>query len=424
MFYGWKIVGVSFATHFISVGFIFYSYGVFFKALAAEFGGSRLEVSLGLMLINVVNAAFAPFLGKFLDHHSVRNIMCLGVIAMAAGLFAASRVQSLLQFYVVLASLLGVGAAMMGQLPSSTLVSNWFVRRRGMALGVATMGISFSGVVMAPVTTVMVASLGWRQTFVAYGFIALAVGLPLVWLFVVKRPEDLGLYPDGSDGPALDEPGLPLATEGPAIDALGGLEWTYRGLLRDRNFWVISLTTSLCFASMSALLVHMVPHVTDLEFSPQKAAFALSACAGAGVAGKVLFGWIADLIDTRLAFWASILCQLCGMAVIQTVDAYPAILMTSAVFGLGMGGIVPLSGSLVGQVFGRRSFGRTMGLMSPVMLPFQFLGPPFAGYIYDRTGSYFFAFKIYIGFYILAACALLLLRLPGPNREVSNAPAR
>jgi MFS family permease len=423
MFYGWKIVGVAFVTHFVSAGFIIYSYGVFLKALAEEFEGSRLEVSLGLLLVQVLTAVFSPFLGRILDRYSIRNIMCLGVVAMATGLVAASRVSSLMQFYIVVGSLIGLGSAMTGQLPSMTVVSNWFVRRRGTALGIATMGISLSGAVLAPAMAMMVSLMGWRQTFVAYGFASLLVTLPLVWLVIVKRPEDMGLSPDGDmprGSSGDDQPGRSATRE---VETAGHTEWTTLGMLCHPSFWAILVATSLCFSAMSAMVTHLVPHVTDLGFSPGRAAFLLSAAAAAGVVGKMLFGWIADTLDARLAFWLAILCQMCGMATIQIVDTYLGLAATAAVFGLGMGGIVPLSASLVGQIFGRYSFGRALGLMSPFMLPIQCLGAPFAGFIYDCTGNYFLAFKVYIGLLALAAGALLLLGLSAPRSDTLGSAA-
>lgn len=421
MFYGWKIVAVTCVTHFISVGFIFYSYGVFFKALTEEFGGSRLSVSFGLALMNVATGIFAPFLGYLLDHRSIRNIMCIGTICMATGFLLASQIRELWQFYFVLATFLGLGAAAIGGLPSSTLVAKWFVTQRGKALGISTMGISSSGLIMAPLATVLIAHIGWRQTFMAYSFASIVIVLPLVWFFVVSRPEDLGLHPDGAshdpDAEGAVEPMVPLAPGDQIIDHAAHIEWSARGVMRQRNFWIITLVVSMNFFSMGAMLTHLVPYVTDLGFSLQRAAFVLSASAGAGVAGKLVFGWITDHVEIRIGFWISMACQACGVLLVLNVESYPALLAAGAVFGFGMGGIVPLWGSLLGDVFGRDSFGRVMGLMSPCMLPIQTTGIPFAGYIYDRTQSYKIAFLVFLGAYACAAVILLFLR---PTNSAQN----
>ena len=410
MYYGWKIVGVTFVTLFISVGFIFYSYGVFFNALQAEFGGGRLGVSLGIAIMNVTMGLMAPFLGRIIDKGSIRTVMLVGAILMPAGFFLASQVNAIWQFYFLLATLMGGGAALIGQLPSSTLVTNWFVRRRGTALGIATMGISMSGVFMPPLTTYLIAAVGWRNTFVVYGFAGLVIVLPLVRSLVVNRPEDMGLLPDGDDPLNPDDPVSLLKMDAEQR------QWSTRDIFMDRDFWAITLPISLCFFSMGATLIHMIPMANDRGIGPANAAYVLSVCAIVGVFGKVLFGWIADHIDTRIALWLAISFQAIGTILIMGAFTLPSLLLAGGVFGLGMGGIVPLWASLVGEVFGRASFGRVMGLMSPCMLPIQAVGVPYAGYIFDQTGTYDIAFRTFLVVYVIAALILLTLR----QREVDQ----
>ncbi|MFQ5513252.1 MAG: MFS transporter [Myxococcota bacterium] len=426
MFYGWRVVAVTFVTHFVSVGFIFYSYGAFFKALAAEFGGSRLSVSVGLSIMQLVTGLFAPFLGRMLDRGSIRHIMTLGALLMGCGFVLCARIAELWQFYAVLGTLLAVGAAMLGGLAGSTLVANWFIARRGTALGVATMGISLSGLIMAPLATRLIATYGWRLTFVLYGVVVLVGVLPLAWLAIVNRPEDLDLLPDGSPDPArvaprdaLPEPVLPLAPGDQIIDHPARLEWSTLGALRDGNFWAIVVAAALNFCAMGAVLVHIIPHATDIGFSPDRAALVLSCMAGAGVIGKLLFGWLADRASVRLGFSLSSLLQAFGVFLLLDARGLGALLLSGAIFGLGMGGLVPLWGALVGAAFGRFAFGRVMGLMSPCMLPIQMLGVPFAGYVYDLRGSYDLALWIFIGLYAASLLTILRLRLPDVLPESS-----
>jgi MFS family permease len=423
MFYGWRIVAVTFLTHFISVGFVFYSFGAFFKPLAAEFGASRFEIAVGMQLMMVVTAVFSPFLGRWLDRGSIRTIMCAGAVVMAAGFALLAGVSSLWQFYALLASLLALGSAMLGGLAGSTLVANWFADQRGTALGVSTMGISFSGFAMAPIATWMIASLGWRISFLVFAAVSLAAILPAVWFVVVNRPEDLGLLPDGHPhDPAAPEPEvpvLPLAPGDQIIDHPAHVEWSSRAAMRDPNFWVIAMTVALNFCANGAILTHIIPHATDVGYAPLRAASVLSAIAGVGVVGKVLFGWIVDRISKRAALWLATGLQAVGVALILSSASFPALVVAGGVFGLGMGGLVPLWGALVGAAFGRLAFGRVMGLMSPVMVPIQMLGSPFAGLMFDRTGSYTMAFAILASVYVLAMVVLALLRLPEfePGRE-------
>jgi MFS family permease len=406
MFYGWRIVSVVFLTNFVSVGFVFYSYGVFFKALAAEFGGSRLGVATGLAIMSVAIAVISPFLGRLVDRGSIRSIMCGGACVLALGFFLASKIGELWQFYLLLGTLVALGSAMLGALAGSALITNWFRERRGIALGISGIGISGSGMVMALVATALVSWIGWRGTFLVYAAASLVTVVPVVWFIVVNRPEDLGLRPDGVEASATPSEGAGLV--GAPVPPL----WSASDTLRDLNFWVISLVVGLNFCANGALLTHIIPHATDIGFEPMAAATVLSTMAGFGALGKVLFGWIADFIPKRVALWIATGLQGLGVWLILDVQAYSALLLAGTVFGLGMGGMMPLWAGLIGAGFGRHAFGRVMGLMGPVMFPIQVIGIPYAGWIYDRNGSYDVAFLTLIGAYVAAMLALLLLRLP------------
>jgi MFS family permease len=435
VFHGWKIIGVSFLALFVSVGFGFYSFGAFFVALTAEFGGGRTGVGIGLAVFGITNGLVAPFLGHALDHGHAKRIMTAGTWLLAAGLLLTAVVQNLVQFYLVLGTFLALGAALVGGVTASTLVANWFVRRRAMALGIATMGISLSGVVMAPVATRLIDWVGWRGTFVLYGALTLLFVLPAVRRWVVDRPEDVGLHPDGDatsnvpewtptpapgEGPAGVEPVAPALAVAAAPPRRRRLDWIEP--LANRNFWVITLVVSMNFCSNSAILTHVIAHATDLGFAPMRAAFSLSAIAAMGVLGKVVFGWIGDRLSSRGALWLAISLQATGTTVLLRAESYPGLIAAAAVFGLGMGGMMPLWGTLIGACFGRRSFGRVMGLMSPMLLPIQILGVPFAGYVFDRFGSYDLAFTVFLSMYVSAILILTLLRLPD-QEPTGMAPA-
>ena len=424
MFYGWRIVSVVFLTHFISVGLVFYSYGVFFKALAAEFGGSRFGVATGLAVMQVGIAAVSPYLGRLVDRGSIRRIMCGGALLMAIGFLAASRIEALWQFYAIMGTLLALGSVMLGAIPGSTAVASWFTTRRGIALGVAGMGISLSGLAMAPVATGLIESIGWRNTFVVYAALTLLTVVPAVWWVMVNRPEEMGLAPDGAE-PGADasqhaEARMRSSRTTSTVAAPPDAVWSTREALREPNFWVITLFVGLNFFANGAVLTHIIPHATDIGFEPLAAAWVLSTMAGFGVIGKLLFGWIVDWLPKRAALWLASGLQAFGVALVFFAVTYPSLLAAGAVFGLGMGGIIPIWGATIGAGFGRHAFGRVMGLMGPLMLPIHICGIPYAGLVYDRTGNYDIAFLTFLGVYALAMIATLFLRLP--EIEPGSAP--
>jgi MFS family permease len=394
------MVAVAFFVDFISVGFFFYSFGIYYPAIAADFHGSSFAVALGISVSNFVGGIFAPWVGRALDQYSLKRAMLLGACTVSAGFLCLSQVRAYWQYLLVLGSFFAFGLGLMGGMASAKLVSNWFVRRRGTALGVATMGVSLSGLVMPPIATWLVAAFGWRSGFAVYALAILAIVVPVVALFVVTRPEDVGQQPDGGTPPTPG--GAPAAPE---------VAWDTLDLLRARNFWVIALPFAAVFSSLSSILIHVVRYANDVGIHGYAAGWILSLSAGAGVPGKVVFGRLTDTLDPRIAVWLSFGTQIAGL-LLMMLGGYAWLLVGGAIFGFGMGGVVPLQSAVAGHAFGRLSFGKVMGLMRPVQVPLHALGVPLAAWIRDATGSFALAFQIFLAVYVASALAIGALRLP------------
>jgi len=409
IFYGWYIVLAAFVVDFVAVGFFFYSYGVFFLPIAEELGGgSRFGVSLGITLSNAVAASLAPWIGNALDRFPIKRIQAIGVCITSVGFLLLSGVQSMLQFYLVLVCFTAVGIASMGQLATAKLVSNWFVAKRGTALGIATMGISLSGMAMPPITTWLIFQFGWRGSLEIFSLATFLILMPVIWLLVVNTPEEKNLEPDGRKRLHLPD-GEPRAPE-PAVD--------WRDILSRREFWSVTITIGLTFCGMGAMLTNIIPLANDLGIADYNAAFCLSAGALAGVLGKVFFGVLSDRANGRMALLFTIGTQWIGIAMISTVEQFWTLAVACTIFGFGMGGVVPLHGVMIGKLFGRREFGKVMGLSRPMMLPLQSIGLPWAGFIHDSTGSYNIAFYTFLTFLIIAALiAIFWIPEEGARRE-------
>jgi MFS family permease len=406
-FFGWRMVAVAFVVDFIAVGFFFYSYGIFLKGITADLAGSRFAASLGISIAIGVGALFSPFIGRALDRLSIKRIMIVGALLVGTGFFALSLTTAIWQFYAVMGTLLAFGMSMMGGLASAKLVANWFEEKRGKALGIATIGISFSGLIMPPFANWLISEVGWRGGFQVYAALTVAIIVPLVGALVVNRPEDKGLRPDGEP----PEPHHALR------DASRDLHWRTRELLRNRNFWAIAIPFGLAFSSLSAVLIHLVPYATDLGISDGRAAWIVSAAAGAGALGKPVFGQMIDRLDARITIWVSFGGQLAGLLLLMHGGGFESVLAAAMLFGFTMGGVVPVHGAVTAAAFGRLSFGKAMGLLRPVQIPIHMLGVPLAGFIFDATGSYRIAFQIFVGFYVAAIAFAATLRLDGRNAE-------
>ena len=368
-----------------------------------------------------------PYLGKTVDESSIRNVMITGILLMALGFLLAARANAMWQFQVILASTLGIGAAFSGIIPSQTLVGNWFIRRRGIALGVATMGVSLAGILMPLISTQLIDAIGWRYTFVVYALIAITVLVPVIYILLANRPEEKGLYPDGEAHPSALPPqglvqsvGASHTEEQRASDTLNHHDWDFSQARTSVNFWAIAFSIAFNLHCIGAVLMHMVWLGIDHGLAPFDAAILLSLSAGVGIIGKVLFGSIADRMDTRIAVWLAITFQMLGVSLLARSPEHSGLLIAVAIFGFGMGGIVPLWGSLIAEAFGRENFATIMGMMSPCMLPITVSGLPIAGYIFDRTGSYTLAFHIFLGVYICAAIALLFLHKQDVDQRIKR----
>lgn len=407
-FYGWVIVALAFCLHFAVSGFVYYSFSVLFKPMAEELGGgARTAIGSALPLVNVMVGLAGPIVGRALDGRGIRRLLLVGVLCLSAGFLALSQVESLGGLLAVYAILIAGGTALAGNLPCLTLVSNWFVRRRGRALGVAQLGISLSGVCMVWVASALVATIGWRGAVACFGAVTGVLLLPLVAALAVDRPELRGLHPDGSaEPPLVPEPG----------EASGSAGLSTRELLRDPRLWILSLSIGMCASATATLVQQLHAHATDLGHGLHEATSVASLLALGAAAGKPVFGLFADRSGGKPALATCLAIQLAGMLLLLGVAELRALRATALLFGFGMGGVMPIWGHLVGSAFGRASFGRSMGLMGFVMLPFQFAGGPFAAWTHDRTGSYRPAFAAFVGMYVLALGLVWMLRTERERR--------
>lgn len=414
MFYGWRIVAVSALAQGVSVGTTFYAYGAFMKPLAAEFGASRLAVTLGMTSMMVVQGAAAPFLGRALDRLSPRAVLGTGVVLEAAGLGLLSCATEFWQIGALFVSTIAIGSYLFGALATTAVVGRWFVRRRGQALGITALGSAAGGMVFPPIVTALIGSLGWRGAAGALGAGLILLVIPIV-LFVARKPEDVGETPDGD----------PVVTSTPTTDATSLARESAptnpgepvepvstRTLMRDRNFWVITAAIGFAYCPVSVMLAHLVPFATDIGISPARAAILMSGYALGSALGRLPFGWLADRIDKRVVVWIMFAWFALSWSQLMGQPSFAALLAAVIASGFAVGGTLPLWGALTGAAFGRATIGSAMGLMNLLMLPVSIAGAPVAAHIFDRTGSYQLAFTSFVGCFALGAIAIAFLRLP------------
>jgi sugar phosphate permease len=409
IYYGWWMLGGVFLTEMLSIGSTTYAYGLFVKPLAAEFQLSRAQAGNGMIVLQLGMAVMGLLIGPVLDRVSLRRVMCVGGLLMGGGLVLIGLAPGPATMALALFFLVCAGTAAIGPFAAQTAMARWFFVHRGRAMGLVTAATSMGGVVVAPLLAHLISVLGWRGALLAQGAIV-AVGVTLVVVLVIRsHPADLGLQ----DDPELSGANRSGLRAGTGADARS---WSRRELAGSGNFWCLLMGIGLNLAIMNAMLgVTFVPYVTDGGISRESAAFLVACLSMSGVAGKILNGAVSDYVDRRYLVVAASLFTVLFLLILQMHPGYRALVGASCLAGLAIGSVMPVWGALIADCFGTRAYGTAIGFMGACMLPMHLLSVRLAGESFDRTGSYAFAFKVFIGFALAAVAFILGVRLPRPG---------
>lgn len=404
--WGWMQVLVAFLIQSVSSGALMYSYSVIAVPFNDTFQPSRMVLMLGIPAMMLVSGLVSPFLGASIDKKPLRGLLTFALAATAGGFVLLSMVTAMWQVPVIYAALMAFGLSLLGPLSASTLVSRWFLRRRGMALGIAAMGTSFGGFLYPQLIQAVSDALEWRSALRVMG---LTIGLLIipVWLLTVDHPRKKGLDPDGKPL---------LATAG---DMPQGEYNSTGAVIRVPAFWAIALIVGVMFAAFTAVLGNLSPFVLDSGLSAEQGARMIAMIALMAIPGTLLFGWLADRLDTRAAM-ALVVASIALGLLCYIGASYFWIMAGSVLIGLGGGGMIPIWSAQLANAFGPWSYGRVMGLMNPVLMPFNLAAAPLAGRVMDTTGSYTLAFVLLAG---LMLASLLLLPLTAHSKTPAAEPA-
>lgn len=390
-FLGWRMVAMAFVAQNVAIGTTFGSYGVFVQPLSSEFEASRFSTSLGIALLTLMMGLASPVIGRHIARHSIRRAMSLGAIGLGVSFLLASAAPNLWVFLGVVGLGCGVSTALLGPLPASTLVANWFMTNPGKPMGIAL--IPF-GPFLAPVVAAwLITTIGWRLAFCTLGVLCLCL-VPIL-RFVVDRPE-------------LDK--ASASKEGETQREASAHHHSSLGaLIRSPRFWIIALSTGAMASGGIVIVTHLVPYATDLGVSYQNASFLLSVSGGSAMFGALLFGYLADRIGPRAALITNAVAQAFLWELLQFDPPYIALLAVAIGVGTCGGGVYVALSALMPAEFGRENVGASLGLSALVTLPFTFSSAPFAGYLFDLSASYHLPFRVYSIIFAIAAITLLLI---------------
>jgi MFS family permease len=416
-FYGWIVVAVTFVTMAIGVN-ARTAFSLFFPPILSEFHWERGVTAGAFSFGFVVSGAVSPLIGRLMDRAGPRAVMELGAVLMGGGLLLAPLTTAPWHLYITIGVMVGAGSVCLGYSGQSLFLPNWFVRRRGLSMGIAFAGVGIGSVTLLPWVQHLIEASGWRTACTAMGLMVLILLVPIN-LLLHRRPEDIGLLPDGDTAPHAIS-AKPVSN---IVDSVwAATDWTLPRALRTARFWWIALGYFCGLYIWYAVQVHQTKYLLDIGFSANVGVWALGVVSLLGIPGQIALGHLSDRIG-REAIWAisSFGFAICFAALIALKYEPSLALVYLMVFAQGaLGyGLTSIMGAVVLEIFQGSHYGSIFGCIMLVALAGGAAGPWVTGTLYDLTGDYTLAFAIAIGVSLLSAFAIWQAA-PGKVRAVAG----
>ena len=409
LFYGWFIVAILFVVSIIDGGFT-YIFSAFLKPLSEEFGWTRAQTAGGFSLYLLAVGTILPLWGWLSDRIGVRWVFLCSALIDGIALILLSYVQSLTAFYI-LYFFLGAGLAGIGPTTVGKVVSEWFVAKRGRAMGMALVGAGGGGLVLVPLAGFLIEEFTWRLAYQLLAGLSLGVMFPLVLFFLTDTPQEKGLAPLGQGQQPEED----------TQDALpeNGYAWTLSAALRTPTFWLLSIALCCGIGAAMSFNAHQVAFLQDAGFSLELASSLAGISLGMSMGGRFVVGWMSEHQSNPHTLLAvCLVMQAVGLGFLLWMDSLGTwvLILVLPLFGLGFGGLVVLWPLTVGHNFGLSAFGVIAGVMGTVSVSVTgALGPIVLGAIYDTTGSYDDALVLCIGMFVLGAGVAMVTPSPPPR---------
>ena len=411
-FYGWVIVGVAFAVAFSEAPARSTILSLIVVPVTQEFGWSRTALAGAVALGGLAGAIVSPVAGPIIDRRGAKGVVVIAASITGGAVLGLSFIGVLWQFYVliILTRAFSSSAASLG---THVMVANWFIRRRGRAMAISRLGTWVALPLFLLVAQAIISSHGWRVAWLAMGAVTLIVATIPSLLFIRRRPEDMGLTPDG----------LPVVTpsETPGADAgrtvAQDVSWTLGEAVRTPTLWILVFTASLGTIVSQAVNLHAIASFIDRGLAPSTAATAATVLVVTSGISGVLWGFVADRMHPRYAEAVAFLFLVAGMLAILRADSALLAYAYGLFYGIGFGGVGLLEELLFANYFGRQSLGTIRGFTRPFQMVAGAGGPVFASLAYDLRGNYDIAFTGFLIAFVIAALLILLATPPQRNVE-------
>jgi len=404
-FYGYAIVLATFFILVVTWGTL-YCFGVFFKPVLTEFGWTRAATSGAYSLCLLLSGFFSIIAGRLSDKVGPRIAVTACGLLMGSGYLLMSQISAIWQLYLFYGVLVGMGLGC-AYIPLGSTIARWFVKRRGLMTGIAVSGIGVGTMIMPPLANWLISNYGWRTSYIVSGITVLVLVI-LIAQFVKRDPSRVGLVPYVENGVKPE-----------SLHFKGG-GFSLQRAIHTRQFWILCVIF-LCFGFfLQSIIVHIVPHATDLAISPACAAYILAIIGGLSVAGRIVMGNAGDRIGNKIALTSCFSLMLVALLWLLAAEELWKFYLFATIFGFAYGGLVALLSPILAELFGLSSLGAILGVVTFSWSIGEAVGPALAGRLFDVTGSYELAFWACAALCIIAVILVLFLR-PFTNAREGDA---
>jgi sugar phosphate permease len=407
VFYGWIVLACLCCAGFARQGPAVATLSIFVEPLTREFGWSRTALSGAVSLGGVLAALVAPLIGPVLDRQGSRLVLCAAVLINGILLMLLSLTGSLLVFYLLFC-VARMNWAAPFDLGLYGALNNWFVRRRAFASSMATLAQQLGLVAMPLIAQLAMLREGWRAGWLAIGATTLVVGFVPAWLLLVRRPEDLGLSPDGVVAPVDGQAGAFAAAHGAEPEPA----FSRRRALGTASFWLLLLYTALVFPVQAGVSLHQAPYLIERGIDPTIAATIVSTFSLMSAAATVACGLLPRSVPIRYPLAATGAILTLGVVLMLDIRSVGQGFLSASVFGFAIGAVLTLLPVAWADYFGRTHFGAIRGIALSAQVLAQAAGPLLSGVLRDMTGDYQLALESFAALAALSVVAALTARQP------------
>lgn len=392
---------------------------VFLKPLTEDLGVSRGFFSLLRSGEIIIGAMMSPFIGSWVDRYGTRWLMPGGALLAGMGFILLSQVTAFWQFLLIRWLLVTTGGAFISSMVVSVTIARWFVRKRGRAIAVATLGQGISKVSIPLVATTLFIWFGWRYTWSVFGMATMILVIFPAIVFVRRSPEEVGLRPDGirTDPSDVNQSERKTVSQSKAdVDTV----WTRREIMQTSAFWLLCVTFGMANVGIAGLNLHVFAHITDIGYPSFIAATVMSIIAFTQLGSTLVWGFLSERWEIRKTTMLMFMIQAVGLGLAISTRALLLIYMGFFFYGVGLGGSLVLQEVIWATYYGRLSLGSVRGLSMLITLGFGAAGAPFFGFLFDATGSYLTSFVLF-ALALLGSAVLSLLARPPRKPNVAIA---